>query len=391
MSPHESQPVQLPVRVGMTVEQCWQRVPGGSASYIVALLAALQQRTDVTTVGLSARHSGPPESDHAPSGPVRSLGLPRGVLYRSWNRLSAPRPEWTVKGLDVVHAATWAIPPTRRPLVVTVHDVAFLRDPGHFTPRGVRFFTRALARTRAEADAVIVPSQATADDCEAAGIQTDRIHVIPHGAPEWTVSADEIDLARARLDLPDRFVMWCGTYEPRKNLTGLLAAFAMAFDVDPSLHLVLVGPPGWGEATGTTPSGAWTSHVHHLGRLGTDDLRVVYAAATAFCFPSTWEGFGLPVLEAMTVGTPVVTSRGTSMAEVVGDAGLLVAADDPADIAAGVLRAVGPEHDALGRAARARSAAFTWAHAADQTVQAYRAAIGAQHLAGPPRGPRSVR
>ena len=187
MSPHESHTVEPPLHVGMTVEQCWQRVPGGSASYIVALLAALQQRTDVTTVGLSARHSGPPESDHAPSGPVRSLGLPRGVLYRSWNRLSAPRPEWTVKGLDVVHAATWAIPPTRRPLVVTVHDVAFLRDPGHFTPRGVRFFTRALARTRAEADAVIVPSQATADDCEAAGIQTDRIHVIPHGAPEWTV------------------------------------------------------------------------------------------------------------------------------------------------------------------------------------------------------------
>lgn len=81
----------------------------------------------------------------------------------------------------------------------------------------------------------------------------------------------------------------------------------------------------------------------------------------------------------------------TSRAEVVGDAGLLVAADDPADIAAGILRAVGPEHDGLGRAARARSAAFTWAHAADQTVQAHRAAIAAQHLAGPPRGPRSVR
>ncbi|HUX71730.1 MAG TPA: glycosyltransferase family 1 protein, partial [Cellulomonadaceae bacterium] len=322
----------------MTVEQCWQRVPGGSASYVVALLDALHRRPDVTMVGLSDRHTGPPMPDYAPRGPVRSLGLPRGVLYRSWNWLSAPRPEWTERDLDVVHAATWAIPPTGRPLVVTIHDVAFLRDPSHFTPRGVRFFTRALSRARNEADVVIVPSRATAGDCVEAGIDAARIHVVPHGAPHWIVRADEIASVRSRLRLPQRFILWCGTYEPRKNLTGLLAAFALAFEEDPALHLVLVGPPGWGARPESATTAAWSSHVHHVGRLSTSDLRVVYAAATAFCFPSIWEGFGLPVLEAMAVGTPVVTSRGTSMAEVVGDAGVLAAPDDPAEIAAGMLR-----------------------------------------------------
>lgn len=370
-------PTASDLHVAMTVEQCWERVPGGSATYIVALLAALQQRDDVRTTGLSAWHHAPPVPEYLPSGPVRSFGLPRYPLYRAWNRLGGPRPEWLARDLDVVHATTWAIPPTRRPLVVTVHDLAFLHDPGHFTPRGVAFFTRALHRTRAEADAVIVPSQAVADDCTEAGIDAARVHVVPHGAPRWTVAAAEVAELRARLGLPERFVLWCGTFEPRKNLAGLLRGFALAADADPDLHLVLVGPPGWGRTDHAGQAGPWASRVHELGWLGADDLQVAYAAATAFCFPSTREGFGLPVLEAMSVGTPVVTSRDTSMAEVVADAGVLVAPDDAAQVAAGMLRAVGAEHDALGAAGLARSQAYTWERAADQTVAAYRAAAAA--------------
>ncbi|NTW40235.1 MAG: glycosyltransferase family 4 protein [Cellulomonadaceae bacterium] len=358
----------------MTVEQCWQRIPGGSGSYIVALLGALAERDDVTTTGLAAAHRHSPPPDLLPPGRVRSMGLPRYPLYQAWNRVSAPRPEWLVRGLDVVHATTWAIPPTRRPLVVTVHDVAFLRDPAHFTPRGVSFFTRALERTRDEAAVVVVPSVTTADDCVAAGIDRSRLHVVPHGAPSWTVADGEVAALRTRLGLPERFVLWCGTLEPRKNLTGLLAAFALVADAEPDLHLVLVGPRGWGEAH-AVPPGPWAERVHETGRLSAEDLRVAYAAATAFAFPSTWEGFGLPVLEAMSTGTPVVTSRGTSMAEVVGDAGVLVDPADPADIAAGLLRAIGPDGSAIGAAGLTRSAEFTWALAAERTVAAYRAAL----------------
>lgn len=373
-------PTGTPLHVGMTVEQLWQRVPGGSGSYIVALAQALAARGDVRVTGLAALHRGGADGrpEDLPDVPVRALGLPRYPLYRAWNHLRAPRPEWLVRGLDVVHATTWAIPPTARPLVVTVHDVAFLRDPGHFTERGVGFFTRALERTVAEAGAVVVPSHATAEDCVAAGIDRERLHVVHHGAPAWAsaaVTPDEVAALRSRLGLPERFVLWCGTFEPRKNLAGLLAAFRLLADEDPELHLVLVGPPGWGQTDHDVHVGPWTSRVHEVGRLSWADLRVAYAAATALCFPSTWEGFGLPVLEAMAVGTPVVTSRGTSMAEIVGDdGGVLVDPADPADIAAGMARAVGPERPALAAAALRRSQTFTWARAAEATLAAYRAA-----------------
>ncbi|WP_158372258.1 glycosyltransferase family 4 protein [Cellulosimicrobium cellulans] len=365
-----------PVHVGVTVEQAWQRVPGGSAAYLLALLDALRVRDDVRATGLAAAHRhDAPEELRVPV-PVRSLHLPRYALYRAWNRLSVPRPEWADRSLEVVHASTWAIPPTSRPLVVTVHDVAFLRDASHFTPRGVRFFTRALERTRDEAAAVVVPSQATAEDCVAAGIGPERLHVVPHGAPGWSVTAADVAEARTRLGLPDRFVLWCGTFEPRKNVSGLLAAFARLAERDPEIRLVLVGPPGWGELPARPAPGPWERRVVELGRLSAADLRATYAAATAFCFPSTWEGFGLPVLEAMSVGTPVVTSRGTSMAEVVGDAGVLVDPLDPEALSAGLERALSDEGPLLGAAARERSAAFRWSDAAAAHAAVYRGLAG---------------
>jgi glycosyltransferase involved in cell wall biosynthesis len=363
------------LHAALTVEQCWQRVPGGSATYLLALLRALGERDDVTTIGLAAAHRSQPPADLRPPGPVRAAPLPRYLLYRAWAHLGVPRAEWSVPGADVVHATTWALPATRRPLVVTVHDVAFLREPEHFTPRGVRFFTDALARTRDEAAAVVVPSEATAADCVAAGIERARVHVVPHGAPDWQVDRDAAAVSARAAGLPERYVLWCGTTEPRKNLEGLLAAFALVAHEDQDVHLVLAGPPGWGD-TPRPPDGPWRDRVHQLGRLSDAELRRAYAAASAFAFPSHWEGFGLPVLEAMTAGAPVVTSAGTSMAEVVGDAGVLVDPDDPADIAAGLARALGPQGAALGAAGRSRAAGYTWAASGEAHVVAYRAAAG---------------
>lgn len=351
----------------MTVEQLWEKVPGGSAGYLLELARALvADGTQVT--GLAARHPAPPAPDLTPPVPVVHSRLPRYLLYRSWAHLARPRAEAAVPDCEVVHATTWAIPPTRRRLVVTVHDLAFLREPEHFTPRGVRFFTRALGRVIAEADAVVVPSVTTAQDCLSVGIEAERVHVVPHGAPAWSVTAEDVAAARARHGLPERFVLWVGTREPRKNLTGLLEAFALL--EYPGLHLVLVGPTGWGEAE-RAGTGPWRQRVHHLGRLPAQELPAVYAAATAFAFPSLWEGFGLPVLEAMTVGTPVVTSVGSSMAEICGDAGVLINPLDPAAIAAGLARAIGPERAALAAAASARAADFTWAEAARAHRQVY--------------------
>lgn len=361
-----------PLHVGMTVEQCWQPVPGGSGTYIARLSEQIASRPDVRLTGLSARHSAVlPDADFAPTldshAPSR---LPRELLYEAWNRFRRPRAD--VGGgrrrLDLVHATTWAVPPTSRPLVVTVHDLAFLTDPDKFSARGIRFFNRSLARVRQEADLVIVPSRGTLDACAAVGIPTEKIRLIAHGVDMPAVTAAQIEEFRASRSLSRPYIMWCGTMEPRKNVTGLLEAFALVRDRLPGHDLVLVGPIGWGDQAPVAPDGA---SIHVLGKLSRGDLARAYAGADAFCYPSFSEGFGLPVLEAMSYGVPVVTSLGTPMEELVGETGVSVDPHSSGAIAEGLL-AVVADRVALSKKALERSREFTWKAAADATVDVYR-------------------
>lgn len=360
----------------LVVEQLWQPAPGGSGTYIRELVRALRDRAGL--VGVAARgHTTVPETDLGI--PLVTSALPRPALYEAWNRLRRPALPGAARRTDVVHATTWAVPPTRGPLVVTVHDLAFLRTPEHFTPRGAAYFRRALEVTRREADVVVVPSQATADDCVREGLAADRIHVVPHGVRVPDVPAERAAAIRARLGLDRPYVLWCGTFEPRKNLPTLLAAFDRV-PASSGLQLLLAGPAGWGTADADVRSalaGPLADRVRLLGRLTDDELHVAYASARAFCFPSLWEGFGMPVLEAMAHGVPVVTSAGTPMAEFTAGAGLLVDARDPGALSDAMTAAAGDEHDRLAALARARAAEHTWQHAADLTLDAYRAAVGA--------------
>ena len=350
-------------RVAMVVEQLWQPVPGGSGTYIVELTRALRS-LGIPVAGMAARHGGAPSSQEVglEDVPVRFSALPRPGLYEAWNRLGRPDAEALVPGADVVHATTWAVPPSRRsPLVVTVHDLAFLRAPEHVTRRGVSFFRRSLARTHREAAAVIVPSQATADDCLAAGFESHRLTVIPHGVSTRSVVDAEVARFRRRRGLSRDYILWTGTREPRKNLPVLLDAFSRLARQRADLDLILVGPSGWGGMSQERDLvQGMSGRVHVLGRLDEDDLAASYAGARVFAFPSIWEGFGLPVLEAMAYGTPVVTSAHTSMAEVCGEAALLVDAASPEDLARALDEAAGNAHDDLARAGLARASLFTW-------------------------------
>lgn len=360
-------------RVALTVEQLWQPAPGGSGTYIRELVAALRDRAPL--VGVAARgHTTAPEQDLGI--PVVSSALPRVALYEAWNTLRRPHLPGAAGRADVVHATTWAVPPARGGLVVTVHDLAFLRAPEHFTRRGNAYFRRAAAIVRRSADVVVVPSHATADDCVREGFDPERLRVVPHGVRVPAVDADAAAGIRARLGLDRPYVLWCGTFEPRKNLPTLLDAVGR-FPAGTDLQLVLAGPAGWGGADDEVRrrlAAMPADRVRLLGRLTHEELHVAYAAARAFCFPSTWEGFGMPVLEAMAHGTPVVTSAGTSMAEFAAGAGLLVDPGDPVALADAVLAAAGDEHDALAALARARAASATWERAAESTLEAYRAA-----------------
>ena len=362
--------------VALTVEQLWQPAPGGSGTYIRELVPPLRDRVDL--VGVAARgHDTVPEQDLGIT--LVTSALPRPALYEAWNRLRRPRLPGAAGRAQLVHATTWAVPPTRGPLVVTVHDLAFLRAPEHFTPRGNQYFRRALEVTRREADIVIVPSQASADDCLHEGFSADRIRVVPHGVRVPEVSPERAAEIRTRLGLDRPFIFWCGTFEPRKNLPTLLDAYArVAADTD--LDLVLAGPAGWGSADAEVQArltGPLADRVRLIGRLDLAELHVAYAAARVFCFPSLWEGFGMPVLEAMAHGTPVVTSAGTSMAEFTEGAGLLVEPTDPDALAQALLSAGGDDHDRLSDLARARAAESSWDRAAELTVDAYDAAMEA--------------
>jgi glycosyltransferase involved in cell wall biosynthesis len=360
-----------PLRVAVTLEQCWHTVPGGTARAALDSIRALQAHTDVDLVGVSARHGSPPPPAWAPSIPVEALPLPRLALYESWHRLRRPAVERATGPVDVIHATGMAVPPPTAPLVVTVHDLAFLRDPARATRRGASFFRRAIELARADATIVICPSQATLDDCVANGFDPARLRLVP-----WGIEADPVDPAtvagvRARFGLGGPFVLWSGTIEPRKNLPTLLDAFERLDD--PDVTLVLAGPQGWNEDIAPRLD-RLADRVRAVGFVDPDALRALYAGASVFCFPSLEEGFGLPVLEAMAQGTPVITSSGTATAEVAGDAGVLVDPTDVAALADALRRVLADATDAaaLGEAGRVRAIAeFSWSRTAGALLDAY--------------------
>ena len=337
----------------------------------IGMARALQERTDVEVIGVAARHANPPEEAWTPPIQVGQLPLSRTLLYESWHRLRRPDVSRAVGEVDVVHATTLAVPPRSAPLVVTVHDLAFLNDPAHFTKRGLSFFKRGLKLALREADIVACPSEATLQDCRKVGFSPERLRLIPMGVDQRAVTHDEMQAARRRYGLDRPYVMWTGTIEPRKNLPRLITAFgSLDLDVD----LVLVGPKGWNEDIERYTRGGSRSDIKSLGFVPLVDLAPLYAGALAFCFPSLFEGFGLPVLEAMSQGTPVVTSRGTSTEELGDGAAVLVDPQDPSSIAEGIRRVVEDEGLAreLSDAGRERAARYTWQHTAELLMDCYR-------------------
>ena len=307
----------------------------------------------------------------AKSSVIRSLTLVPAALRRL--------------GVDVFHGMDHVgIPLVGRSCryVVTVHDVIPLILPETFTPRHRLVVRMALARVRRKADRVIVPSRAVKRDVvQRVGFPEGRVVVTPEGCePRFRPVRSEGILrdVAARYDLPPRYVLAVGTLEPRKNLTTLLEAFARLRrdgEVDADLRLVLAGARGWLDEPifAAVRSLGIEDAVRFTGFVDDDDLPAVYSGAALFVFPSLHEGFGLPLLEAMACGVPVVTSNISSMPEVAGDAAVLVDPRDANGLAAAIARVLRDEalRDRLRGAGLARVREFSWEATARRTLDAY--------------------
>jgi glycosyltransferase involved in cell wall biosynthesis len=293
-------------------------------------------------------------------------------MQASWKRFGAPAIERLTGPVDIVHATNFVLPALRStPGVVTVHDLSFYRDD--VFPGGERL--RELVPWSVErASGVIAPTRVIADEiAERFGLPPDKLHVTHEGvAPVFFGASPLPDTRLGRMGIPGPFAVAAGTIEPRKNLTRLLQAWRAASDELRGWTLVIAGPKGWGADLPETPGVILT------GRLDDETLPGLLAAASFFCYPSVYEGFGLPPLEAMAAGTPVLAGGYGAAEEVLGDAAMIV---DPLDVdaLAGGLVSLASDRALRARfqvAGRARAAGFTWLGTGKATIRAYRSVLG---------------
>jgi glycosyltransferase involved in cell wall biosynthesis len=321
------------VRTLMMVEQLRRTASGGIGTYIKGLLQGFDaldpdERPDLEL--LASRFGGGRSATDPLSlvgHPLRCSALPGPLLTRGWDHglLRAP------PGFDVVHATSLAtLEPGRSALVVTVHDLLWRRVPEAYPARGRSWHEAALRRALRRADRFVVPAGVVADDLEEAGAARSSITVIPMGSdhlPPPDLAAGGALLSRLGITGP--FLLSVGTLEPRKNQARLIEAYGRIRGSLPEpWPLVLVGPIGWGEQVGRA------SGVHLAGLVSPPELSALYAMARLLAYVPIIEGFGLPPVEAMAFGTPVVASPLPSTAQ----AAFEVDPHDTDSIAEGLLR-----------------------------------------------------
>ncbi len=284
---------------------------------------------------------------------------------------------------DLAHALAFVAPVLSRvPAVVTVYDLSFVHYPA-LLPATRRLYLRLFTRRSChQARRVIAISHSTARDLiETFGLSPGKIDVAAPGvgAEFGPLPASEVAVFRAQKGLPDRFWLFVGTLEPRKNLPVLLRAYAQLPAAD-RLPLVLAGGKGWmfDEIFRTVETLGLADRVSFPGYVPAEELALWYNAAEAFVYPSVFEGFGLPVVEALACGTPVLVSDVSSLPEAAGDSGYRLPPDD-IDAWAAALAHVGRDpawRAEAGQRGRAHAATFTWENTAAQTVASYRRALG---------------
>ena len=372
--------------------------PTGVGAFCAGALAGLAvlPSVEVSAFAVSWRRRHELTALVPPGVPSRHRAMPARPLHMVWSRTSLPPVEWFIGRQDVVHGTNFVVPPTRvAARVVTVHDLTVVLYPELCDPPTL-LFPDLIARAVAEGAWVHTPSQFVADQVvEAFSVPPDRVRAVHHGIPLAPVPVRPT--APPPLRLPDgchRYILAVGTVEPRKDYPLLVRAFDEIAADHPDVALMVVGQDGWGaeRLAAAVASSPWRERIVRAGYLDDYGLDAVLREAAVLAYPSRYEGFGFPPLQAMAAGVPVVTTTAGALPEVVGEGALLVDPGDRDGLAAALERVLrgGTDTDELVARGLERSRLFTWGACADGLARLYRDAKDAKDARGA-RGAQDAR
>lgn len=365
----------------------------GIGQYVVHLVRELPaiaregERFAVFCVNFLGRHASPYRQGSGYD--LRSLRcLPEKALGFLWKTVRFPPFDRFAGEADIYHFPNFVVRPLRRgKAIATIHDLSFIRHPECTEAKNLAFLSKEVPRTLDQASAVLADSRFTADEIsEVYGCPEERLRVTHLGLhPSFRRKGPvEVREKREHYGLPSEYLLFVSTIEPRKNVRGLLRAYRIARErFGPGLPpLVIVGGRGWqGEVErvkALRESLGLVDRVLLPGYIPYEELPWIYSGASLFVFPSLYEGFGMPPLEAMACGTPVVCSNAASLPEVVGEAALRVDPGDDEGVADAMLQALSDSglRERLVAAGLERAGRFTWRRNAEETLRVYREVYG---------------
>jgi glycosyltransferase involved in cell wall biosynthesis len=350
---------------------------------LVKALAELDRENEYVLVYADPPAGVTPTFPEAPNFVRWRVPVPDRALTILWHRIGLPLPIDLITGrVDVFHSPDFVMPPVLRAAkVLTVHDLAFLLHPECADAGLRRYLEKTVPRSVARSDFILADSEHTKDDLICLlGVSPDKIAVVPGGVdPEFSPEEDEGRRAemRSKLSGGHPYILNVGMIEPRKNLARLIEAFELLKARHHLPHrLVLAGKKGWlsNDIYRRAERSPLASEIVFPGFVSERELPLLYGAADLFAFPSLYEGFGLPPLEAMASGTPVVVSRSSSLPEVVGDAAQMVRPESAEELSLAMARVLtdGALRDAMVARGLEQSRRFTWQAAARKMLDVYR-------------------